>query len=118
MREMRLADDSTIWMDAAGPSYGVTWHGSTITTNEQTTCPVDGERIAFYAKTDARLSYPLPGHWSSAEVTARRLTMSGREQFPVLVEGGQIVLQIPARTPVMIYAREDAIVTPLTGQSV
>jgi hypothetical protein len=44
--------------------------------------------------------------------------MSGREQFPVLVEGGQIVLQIPARTPVMIYAREDAIVTPLTGQSV
>jgi len=109
VREICLEEGSTIWMDTTSLSYGVKWNGATITANESTTCPVDAERIAFYSKAGGKLSYPLPAHWSAAELTARRLTVSGREPFPVLVEGGQIVVDIPARAPVMVYARKGAI---------
>jgi hypothetical protein len=111
VREIRLAGDSMIWMDTTSASYGVKWNGATIAANESTTCPVDAERVAFYSKAGGRLSYPIPTHWSTAEVTARRLTVSGREPFPVQVEGGQIVVEIPARVPVMVYERESAIST-------
>jgi hypothetical protein len=116
-REIQLDTASAIWMDTANSSYGVKWNGATITANESTTCPVDAMRIAFYSKAGARLSYPLPAHWVAAEVTARRLTVNGREPFPVQVEEGQIVVDPPAQTPVMVYAREAAIATPDAKQS-
>ena len=117
VREIRMEGDSSIWMDAAGSSYGVKWNGLTITANESTTCPVDSQRIAFYSKAGARLSYPLPAQWKAAEVTARRLTINGREPFPVRIEGGQIVVEVPAQAPVMVYARESAVAAPKANQS-
>jgi len=117
MREIRLEGDSTIWMDTASSSYGVKWRGTTITANESTTCPVDAKRVAFYSKADARLSYPLPAHWSAAEVTARRLTIDGREPFPLQIEDGQIVVDAPAQAPVMVYASKSAIATPAATPS-
>ena len=118
MREIRLEGDSTVWMDAASESYAVKWNGATITANESTTCPVDEGRIAFYSKAGGILSYPLPANWPAAELTARRLTVNGREPFPFKIQEGQIVMDIPARVPVMVYAREGAISTPATAQSV
>jgi hypothetical protein len=109
VREIRLVGDSAIWMDTASSSYGVKWNGATITANESTTCPLDAQRIAFYSKAGGRLSYPLPAHWTPAELTARRLTANGREPFPSQIESGQIVVDIPARVPVIVYARESAI---------
>lgn len=117
MREIRLEGDAKLWMDTAGSSYGVKWNGATITANESTTCPVDAERVAFYSKAGAKLSYPLPAHWSTAEVTARRLTANEREPFPFQIENGQIVVGVPAQTPVMVYARESAIATSEASQS-
>jgi len=118
MREIRLEGDSTVWMDAASESYAVKWNGATITANESTTCPVDEGRIAFYSKAGGILSYPLPANWPAAELTARRLTVNGREPFPFKIQEGQIVMDIPARVPVMVYAREGAISTPAAAQSV
>ena len=87
------------------------------TANQSTTCPMDTERVVSDSKADARLSYPLPVHWSAGELTARRLTVNGREPFPLQILDGQIVVDIPARVPVMVYAREDAIATPAATQS-
>ena len=109
VRGIHLEGDSMIWKDMASSSYGVRWNGATITADETTTCPVDAGRVAFYSKAGGRLSYPLPAHWPSADLAARRLTVNGREHFPVRIEGGQIVVDIPARTPVMVYARESII---------
>jgi hypothetical protein len=117
VREIRLEGDSTIWMDATGSSYGVKWNGATVTTNESTTCPVDANRIAFYSKNGGRLHYPLPARWSAAELTARRLTVNGREPFPVQVEDGQIEVDIPAQVPVMVYARDNAVPSQRASQS-
>jgi hypothetical protein len=117
MRQIHLEGGSTIWMDGASLSYGAKWNSATITANESTTCPVDTQRIAFYSRADARLSYPLPAHWSAAEVTARRLTVNGHEPFPLRIQDGHIVVDIPAREPVMVYAREDAIAIPAATKS-
>jgi hypothetical protein len=116
IREIGLEGNSTIWMDGEN-SYGVKWNGIKITGNESTTCPLDERRIAFYSKAGAKLSYPLPAHWPAAQVTARRLTGNGREPFPLQIQDGQIVVEIPPRVPVIAYANEGAIVTPTATQS-
>ena len=107
-----LEGQSSITMDGAGTSYEVVWKGTTITKDESTCCPVDANRIAFYSRSGARLSYPLPAAWNAANVTARALTPDGRTAFPVRIAAGQIVVQLPARVPVMVYASRDVIPAP------
>ena len=117
VKEILLEGDSAIRIDAASSSYRVKLNGITITANGGTTCPVDAQRIAFYSKAGATLRYPLPSRWSAEEVTARRLTVNGREPFSVQVHDGQIVVEMPAQVPVMIYAHEDNIARPGASQS-
>jgi hypothetical protein len=112
MREIGLEGDSKIEMDASSVSYKVVWNGATITSDETTTCPVDESRIAFYSRAGGRLSYPLPPAWKASEMTARALTVDGRKPFPVRTEDRQIVVDGPARMPIMVYAAESAIASP------
>jgi hypothetical protein len=108
-RTILLEDRSEVTIDTAGPAYRVTWQGKTIATDKGTTCPVDASRIAFYSQQGGELRTPLPAGWNAADVTARRLTASGRSEFPVRVEGGEIVIQSPPRAPVMVYAAARAV---------
>jgi hypothetical protein len=112
MREIGLERDSKIAMDAASVSYKVVWNGATIAMDESTTCPVDESRIAFYSRAGGRLSYPLPPAWKASEITARALTIDGRKPFPIRAENGQIVVDCPARMPVMLYASATSIASP------
>jgi hypothetical protein len=73
---------------------------------------VDESRIAFYSRAGGRLSYPLPPAWKASEMTARALTVDGRKPFPVRTEDRQIVVDGPARMPIMVYAAESAIASP------
>ncbi len=111
-RIIQLEQDSKIAMNTAIPSYTVVWNGAIITQNEQTTCPIDDQRIAFYARTATRLSYPLPTHWNSAAVTACRMTIDGRQPHSVQIADGRIVLEAPTRVPIIVYATKEAITTP------
>jgi hypothetical protein len=111
-RVIQLEQHSTIEMDTARPAYAVVWNGATIAQNEQTTCPIDDRRIAFYARAAARLCYPLPPNWDAALVTARRMTIDGRQPHPVRFADGRIVLDAPARVPIVVYVTEGAIATP------
>jgi len=108
-RVIRLDQDSSVAMDTASPDYAVAWKGTIITRNEETTCPLDDRRIAFYARAAARLSYPLPAHWDASTVTARRMTVDGRQPYPVEVVAGRIVIDAPARAPIVVYATKEAI---------
>lgn len=111
LREIQLEGNSKITMDADGMSYSVVWNGATIACNNTTTCPVDENRIAFYSQAGGLLRFPLPEHWDSKEMTARCLTVHERIPFPVKTEGKQIVVEAPARMPVMIYSGKSAIPT-------
>jgi hypothetical protein len=112
MREIGLEGDSKIVMDAASASYQVVLNGATIAIEEATTCPLDENRVAFYSRAGGRLRYPVPRAWKASEITARALTIDGRKPFPVRTEGGQIVVDCPARIPVMVYAAASAIASP------
>ena len=118
LRTLGLEMHSGITMDAAGRSYVVQWNGSTIAENETTTCPLDGRRVAFYSRAGGRLKYPMPGDWKAAEVTARSLTVDGRQSFAVRVDHDQIVVEALPRVPVIVYASEGAIPSIESGQSV
>jgi hypothetical protein len=107
-----LEGQSRITMDAASSSYEVVWRGTTIARDESTCCPVDANRIAFYSRKGGRMNYPHPPAWTGANVTARALTVDGRTAFPVRIEAGQIVVEPPARVPVMVYASQDAMPAP------
>jgi hypothetical protein len=112
LREMELEDHSKVTMDATSTSYSVVWKGETIAKNDSTTCPVDAGRIAFYSRTGGRLTYPVPLHWTPAEITARSLTVDGREEFPLRIEEGQMIVEAAARVPVMVYATKHSIPVP------
>jgi Endo-alpha-N-acetylgalactosaminidase len=109
VREMELEDQSKVAMDATGTSYSVVWKGKTIAKNDSTTCPIDANRIAFYSRTGGHLIYPIPLHWRPAQITARSLTVDGREEFFLRIEAGQMIVEAPARVPVMVYATKHSI---------
>jgi hypothetical protein len=46
----------------------------------------------------------LPKGWNAAEVTAHMLTTDGRQPYSVQVIDGRIVVEVPERVPVMVYA--------------
>jgi len=104
-------------MDSAGTSYAVEWNDATIAGNDTTTCPVDPNRIAFYSRSGARLQYPMPADWRAGEITARSLTVNGRQSFPVRVDEDNILVEAPARVPVIVYASKQAISSPESGES-
>jgi len=112
MREIGLERDSKIAMDAASASYKAVCNGATIAIDESTTCPVDESRIAFYSRAGGRLSYPVRPAWKASEITARVLTIDGRKPFPIRTENGQIVVDCPARIPVMVYSAASVIASP------
>jgi Family of unknown function (DUF5696) len=116
-RTIRLETHSRVTMDASGSSYLVEWNGSTIAESETTTCPLDAHRIAFYSRAGGRLTYRMPREWTAAEITARSLTVNGRHAFAVRVDEDQIVVEAPARVPVIVYASKQAIPTLESGES-
>ena len=109
LRELRMEQRSKITMDSAGSAYTLEWNGATIASNDTTTCPVDGDRVAFYSRAGGSLMFPMPGDWRAAEITARSLTVNGRQSFPVRIGEGKILVEAPARVPVIVYASEQAI---------
>jgi hypothetical protein len=103
VRRLSLQDRSQITLSRDGKAYSATWKGVKITENGAVFCPIDADRIAFYA-TEARvLRYPLPADWDAAVVTARALSLEGRAPFAVSIETGQITVAAPAGQPVIVY---------------
>jgi hypothetical protein len=114
-REIGLEGGATIAIDAASTSYTLTLDGTTIASDETTTCSIDENRIAFYSRAGGRLSYPTPSAWKSTEITARALTVDGRTSFPIHSQGTHIVVNCPPRIPIVVYASEMAITSPETA---
>jgi len=105
-RILHLEAGSTITVDTASSVYRVVWRGDTIAANESTTCPLDANRVAFYSRAAGRLEFPLPVHWSAEEVTARSLSIEGRKPALVRIESAKMIVDAPARVPVVVYAAE------------
>ena len=108
VRRVVLERQSFVSLNTATGSYTAELEGLTISRNHATTCPIDEQRIAFYATTAQTLTYPLPTGWAAAAVTARALTIHGRNVHKVDCADGKIVVDVMPHQPVIVYASEDA----------
>jgi hypothetical protein len=108
-RRLILERSSEVRMDAASDSYAATVDGVEIARDNATFCPIDANRIAFYARTARTLRYPLPAGWDAETLVARTLTLQGRTACKVHCIDGMIVVEAEAKRPVIVYSSEKAI---------
>jgi hypothetical protein len=103
VRRLKLKGGAEITLADDGKAYAAAWNGATISKSGTTTCPIDADRIAFFAREAETLTYPLPPDWRSGEVVAKALSLEGPQFHSVAIEAGSIVVAIAARTPVIVY---------------
>ena len=108
VRHVLLERHSSVSVNTETGSYTAELDGLTISKDNATTCPIDEHRIAFYARTAQKLTYPLPAGWTAASVKARALTIQGSNVHEVECAGGKIVVEVMAHQPVIVYSGEDA----------
>lgn len=99
-----LEGNSRIEQDWGAKTYSVSVDQVEIARDLATFCPLDGDRIAFYAHTERPLSAPMPKAWKQNEMIGLALSPEKAERFPVRVADGRIHVQAPARQPVLVYA--------------
>jgi hypothetical protein len=102
-RRLKLGGGAEIALADDGESYAAAWNGATIARSGTTTCAIDADRIAFFARNAETLTYPLPDGWRGEDVVARALALQGAEPHSAKVEARSIVVKVPARTPVIVY---------------
>jgi hypothetical protein len=100
---MGLEGGAAIDIDWASKKYSATLDRNRITADQATSCPLDGDRIAFYSIAAQEFQYFLPGGWDPGQVTARALSASQREPVPLTADGGTIRVSVPERRPVIVY---------------
>lgn len=92
--------------DQDNSSFNAFYKGAQILGSENggwSACPVDANRIAFYAVTSKTIKYPLPAGQMADMIYAKALYGAKQEIHPVKVEGNNIVVDVPANTPIMVY---------------
>lgn len=117
-RLILLEQNSQVESSKTDKSYSAKLRGIEIARDDATFCPIDENRIAFYASSARQLRYPIPPAWDPAEITARTLSLQGRSMFKVQLVNGMIVVDAEARQPVIVYAcnrvipSEQSIISP------
>src|SRR5215475_1433976 len=61
--EINLAGHARVEQDWTAKTYSVVVDGTEIARNLATFCPLDENRVAFYAQSERELSFPLPKNW-------------------------------------------------------
>ena len=109
IRRIFTEAQSHVEMDTSSRKYSAVWQGAEIAKDDATFCPIDNRRIAFYATIPRELRYPMPEGWDPSKVTARALSVQGRQHYKVELDGNMLVVNAGAKQPVIVYEREDAI---------
>jgi hypothetical protein len=103
VRRLKLRGGAEIALADDGKTYAAAYKGATIAKSGTTACPIDDNRIAFFALNAETLTYPLPSGWRSDDLVAKALTLEGPQPHSLAVEAGTVVVTVPARTPVIVY---------------
>jgi hypothetical protein len=101
-----LENDSSIEIDWAQKAHRIVLNGHEVARQGQIACPLDSDRLAFYALEPQTLSAPLPAGWSAREIGAVTLSLGKREAAPADVKDGEIRVRVTARQPVIVYRKK------------
>jgi hypothetical protein len=89
-------------------SYSIVFSGVEVARNDRTFCPVDNDKIKFYAVAPQTLTAALPAGWKAEEMVAVALSTDIRLPVEFHVEGNQIKVSANAGQPIMIYRKKEA----------
>jgi hypothetical protein len=103
VRRLKLSGGAEITLADDGTTYTAVFNGATIAKSGTTACPIDADRIAFFARDAETLTYPLPDGWGAEEIVAKALLVEGPRPHSASVQAGSIAVGVPARTPVIVY---------------
>lgn len=104
--DMKLSRKSSIHLSK--DSIVAEYEGNTIINNDDITCPLEGNRIAFYAKSQKTLSYRLPTGISASTVKATALYADHRENISLELKNSILTVKVPKQVPVIIYLNENS----------
>jgi len=103
LRRLSLDGGAQITLSDDAKSYAAVYQGATITRNGATACPIDADRIAFFAREAQLLGHPLPAGWRAEEIVARSLGLQQAVPVVAKVAAGTVTVDVPARCPVIVY---------------
>ncbi len=99
---MELSEKSNIKIDYANKeSFTAFYRGVRIMDGNSLTCPIDNKRIAFYSKTERKLTYPVPLGKDTSRFKAKALYEENSRDFPFKIVNGNIEITVPAYRPVI-----------------
>lgn len=98
-----LASNSSIDIDWKNNRYSVKVNGVEVARDGNTFCPIGADRIAFYSKTGARLSAPLPAGWDAKKIGALALYPDHAEEERISLTGSKVEVDAPAGRPIMVF---------------
>lgn len=102
-----LGGDASIDIDWSKQTYSAKVEGVEFTRDSALFCPLDKDRIAFYATTERTLSAPLPSDWKADSIAAFALSTEDRQERAIKVQSGRIVAEVKAQEPVIVYRDGD-----------
>ena len=100
---IRLEGNAVADIDWAKLTYSVTIDGSEVARDLASFCPIDENRIAFYAVSSRELTATLSRNWNPSTVVAYRLSTEARTEAPVKVQNGRLTVAVNAQEPVIVY---------------
>jgi len=103
VRRLMLEGGAQITLSDDAKTYAAIYQGATITRNGATACPIDADRIAFFAREAQQLAHPLPAGWLAEEIVARSPGVEKILPVATQVTRNAIIVDVPARRPVIIY---------------
>jgi hypothetical protein len=103
-----MEKNSYIVLDWSKKSYGIVLNGVEVARNDSTFCPVDKDKIAFYALAPQTLTAALPAGWKAEEMVAVALSTDKRLPVDFRVDGNQIKVSANAQQPIMVYRKKEA----------
>jgi hypothetical protein len=103
-----LEGNSHIVLDWATKKYSIVLDGVEVARDDSTFCPVDNDKIAFYALVPQTLTATLPKGWKAEAMAAVALSTDKRIPVDFHVDGNQIRVSASAQQPIMIYRKKEA----------
>jgi len=97
-----LTEGAEIKVSLETGRYSATLNGTPVATESWVSCPLGPDRIVFYSRTNRTLRYPIPDRWNSNALKAFIATKDGSKALDVQVQERDIVVNVAARTPVIV----------------
>ena len=98
-----LEGSCSIAIDNGAKTYRVHLNGVDVASEDAVYCPMDADRICFYALTARELSAAWPAGWNPADAIAVALSIGKRDPVAFKMLDRSVSVNVPAQQPVILY---------------